>query len=88
MNIIQQHFNCFNLQTKTIESAEEQEQLSEEIKYVVETQSKEMKSEDLKKLTHVIENLLQFEDLLLVDPTFQVKDSMIGPINSVSIRIN
>ena len=29
---------------------------------MVETQSKQMKSEDLKKLTDVIENLLEFED--------------------------
>ena len=53
---------------------------------MVETQSKEMKSEDLKKLTDVIDNLLQFEDLE-ESPTSEI-DDMTLPNDNVSIENN
>ena len=51
---------------------------------MVETQSKEMKSEDLKKLTDVIDNLLEFVDLE-ESPTSDI-DALTLPNENVSIN--
>ena len=51
-----------DFQTKVIESAEEQRQLAEDIQEVVENYSEVMKSEDVKKTTVIIDNLLDYDE--------------------------